>query len=75
MSKSVSVPALRAKSVDELSEAEARGEHATLDDEIAEHDLRYHQEDRPTISDADYDKLRRRFEEIEARFPALAGEG
>ncbi|MBV9569004.1 MAG: NAD-dependent DNA ligase LigA, partial [Hyphomicrobiales bacterium] len=74
MPNSVSVLALRAKFVDELSEAEARTERAALDDEIVEHDLRYHQEDRPTISDADYDKLRRRFEEIEARFPSLAGE-
>ncbi|MFI5014574.1 MAG: NAD-dependent DNA ligase LigA [Hyphomicrobiales bacterium] len=61
----------RAKSLDRLSEAEAAAEHAALGREIAEHDLRYHQEDSPIISDADYDALRRRYEEIEARFPQL----
>ena len=74
MPPSVKASNLRAKPVDRLSELEAKGEHAALDDEIAEHDLRYHQEDSPTISDADYDALRRRYEEIEARFPALRGQ-
>ena len=37
--------------------------------EIAEHDRRYHGEDAPTISDGDYDKLRRRVLEIEAEHP------
>jgi len=72
MSRSETVSALRTRPVDELTEVEARTEHAALDDEIAGHDLRYHQEDRPSISDADYDKLRRRYEEIEGRFPALS---
>ena len=71
MPPSVKTSNFRAKPVDRLSELEAKGEHAALDDEIAEHDLRYHQEDSPTISDADYDALRRRYEEIETRFPAL----
>jgi DNA ligase (NAD+) len=71
MPPSVKASDLRAKPVDRLSELEAKGEHTALDDEIAEHDLRYHQEDSPTISDADYDALRRRYEEIETRFPAL----
>jgi DNA ligase (NAD+) len=74
MAKSASAPGLRAKAVGELSESDARAEHTALDREIAEHDRRYHREDRPTISDAEYDKLRRRYEEVEARFPALADE-
>ena len=38
----------------------ARAEHQRLGAEIAEHDRRYHGEDAPTISDAEYDELRRR---------------
>jgi DNA ligase (NAD+) len=50
----------------------ARAEHTRLGAEIAEHDRRYHGEDAPTVSDADYDALRRRYVELEAAFPALA---
>ena len=50
----------------------ARAEHARLAAEIAGHDRRYHAEDAPTISDADYDALRRRLVELEAAHPALA---
>ena len=56
-----------------LTFPDARAEHARLDAEIATHDIRYHQKDAPTISDADYDALRRRLEEIETAFPELAG--
>ena len=35
------------------------------------HDRRYYQDDAPTISDAEYDRLRRRYNAIEARFPQL----
>ena len=37
--------------------------------EIAEHDRRYHTEDAPTISDADYDALRRKLVAMEAEHP------
>ena len=59
------------KAPDQLSEAEARKELERLASEIAEHDKRYYQDDAPTISDAEYDALRRRNNEIEAAFPEL----
>src|ERR1051325_3374324 len=59
------------KPVDSLSESEAAEELTRLAAEIAEHDRRYHAEDAPTISDDDYDALRRRNDEIEKRFPKL----
>src|ERR1700749_2007137 len=49
-----------------------REEHRKLGAEIAEHDKRYHGEDAPTISDADYDALRRRYEALEREHPELA---
>jgi len=51
--------------------AAARAEHARLGAEIAEHDRRYHGEDAPTVSDAEYDALRRRYEALEAAHPEL----
>jgi DNA ligase (NAD+) len=58
-------------SVDGLTERQAKAEHARLEAEIAEHDRRYYQEDAPTVSDAEYDRLRQRYGAIEARFPQL----
>ena len=57
--------------VDQLNEKEARAEHARLGEEIAAHDRRYYQDDAPSVSDAEYDALRRRYEEIEQAFPEL----
>ncbi|MCA3599716.1 MAG: NAD-dependent DNA ligase LigA, partial [Methylobacterium sp.] len=54
-----------------LTPLEAGIEHAALAGEIAEHDRRYHQEDAPTVSDAEYDALRRRLQALEAAFPHL----
>ncbi|WP_108658963.1 NAD-dependent DNA ligase LigA [Acuticoccus kandeliae] len=49
-----------------------KARHAALAAEIAEHDKRYFQEDNPSISDADYDALRRELEDIESDHPELA---
>ncbi|MEO1703189.1 MAG: NAD-dependent DNA ligase LigA [Pseudomonadota bacterium] len=57
--------------VENLTEAEAVAELARLAAEIARHDEAYHRNDAPVISDADYDALKRRNLEIEARFPDL----
>jgi len=57
--------------VEFLTPKQAKEEHARLTMEIAAHDKRYYQHDRPTISDAEYDELRRRYNAIEARFPDL----
>jgi len=59
------------KSVDKLTSAEAAKELDRLAREIAEHDRHYYLQDAPVISDAEYDALRRRNAEIEARFPRL----
>ena len=62
---------LAATPVDELTADQARLELERLAREIAEHDRLYYELNAPVISDAAYDALRRRNEEIEARFPEL----
>jgi DNA ligase (NAD+) len=59
-------------SVEELTPLEARAEHARLHQEITAHDRRYYQDDAPTVSDADYDALRLRYQDLEKAFPELA---
>jgi DNA ligase (NAD+) len=65
------VTALKEKPVELLTEEEAKTELARLAHTIVENDRLYYQEDAPRISDAEYDALRRRNDEIEKRFPEL----
>jgi DNA ligase (NAD+) len=56
---------------EELTEQQAASELARLAEAIARADRLYHEQDAPEITDAEYDALRQRNAEIEARFPEL----
>ncbi len=62
---------LRTKAVAALTSAEATQEQQWLADDIAYHNDRYHAQDAPDISDADFDALMQRYSAIEAQFPDL----
>lgn len=62
---------LRLIAVEELTDEQAKAELEALASEILANDEAYHANDAPLISDADYDALKRRNMEIEAKFPAL----
>ncbi|PYE86203.1 NAD-dependent DNA ligase LigA [Pseudoroseicyclus aestuarii] len=52
----------------------ARAELADLAPILAQADEAYHAQDEPILSDADYDRVKRRYAAIEAAFPALSAE-
>lgn len=57
---------------DDLSPLEeAKAEHEQLAAEIREHDERYYNKAAPTVSDADYDAMRRRLLALETVYPEL----
>ena len=56
-------------SVADLTKAQAKVELTRLALELAGHDKRYYQDDAPSVTDAEYDELRKRFNAIEIRFP------
>src|ERR1700720_2774193 len=55
--------------VAKLTKSQAKVEHMRLALELERHDKRYYQEDAPSVTDAEYDALRQRFNAIEKRFP------
>jgi len=60
-----------ARSVESLTEDEARAELERLAEALFKANLDYHSADAPELTDADYDRLKRRNRDIEARFPNL----
>ena len=62
---------VRSLPVEQLTELDAATELKALAREIATHDKAYHQDDAPSVSDAEYDALRRRNDAIEAAYPHL----
>ena len=54
-----------------LTLVKARQEHVRLSLVLAEHDRAYYDDDAPTISDGEYDGLRKRIGELETAFPEL----
>ena len=57
--------------VDKLTKHEAEMELKRIAEEMAKSDIAYYQNDNPYLTDAEYDSLKKRNEEIEARFPEL----
>ena len=53
------------------NEDKIKRELQDLADKLERYDRAYHQEDAPLVSDAEYDALRRRAEELEAKYPHL----
>lgn len=54
-----------------MTSAAAAEEIRKLREELREHEYRYYVLDQPSVSDAQYDGLLRRLQELEAAFPAL----
>ena len=59
------------KPVEALTEVEAVAEWAELVHIVLDANVAYHRDDAPTMSDADYDRMKRRLSELEAAFPAI----
>ena len=54
-----------------MTRAEAKARIAELASELHEHSHRYHVLDRPTISDAQYDRMFKELQSLEEQFPDL----
>ncbi len=62
---------MNTKPVSELTPNEAAAELEYIATEMAKSDIAYYQQDNPYLTDAEYDSLKKRNEEIEAHFPEL----
>ncbi|MEO6014939.1 MAG: NAD-dependent DNA ligase LigA [Devosia sp.] len=59
------------REIESFSEEEARAEVDRLFEVLSAADIAYHQNDAPTITDAEYDAQKRRYLEFETAFPQL----
>lgn len=59
------------QAVEALSDAQAKAELRRLSGVLSRANTAYHADDAPTITDAEYDRLKRRNTAIEVRFPSL----
>src|ERR1700689_4863391 len=59
----------------DLTKAQAKVEHMRLALELEGDDRRYYQDDAPSVTDAEYDAVRQRFNAIEKRFPEFVSAG
>jgi len=59
------------REIESYSEDEARAEIDRLHDLLSEADRAYFEQDAPSITDADYDALKRRYQAFETAFPQL----
>ena len=59
------------QAVSQMSEQEAKAELIRLAKLLSDANLAYHQSDAPTLSDAEFDRLKRRNADLEQRFPSL----
>ncbi|MCF8466114.1 MAG: NAD-dependent DNA ligase LigA [Sneathiella sp.] len=57
--------------VKDMSAEQAKAEHQKLSHMIRSHDEAYYSHDAPVVSDAEYDRLRKRLLELETVFPGL----
>ncbi len=55
-----------------MTEAEARAEFQDLDARIAAADIAYHRDDAPELSDADYDRMKRRYLALLEAYPGFS---
>lgn len=62
---------MKSNSLFDMNFDEAKAEHQRLSKEIRGHDKKYYQQDNPSISDAEYDVLRKSLLDLESRFPEL----
>jgi len=58
----------------QITKEQAKKELAHLAEELKKHDELYYKNSAPLIADAEYDALRKRYEELEALFPELVND-